>query len=135
MSGRIWSRRSWPTWPGAGTMSLIRPGGGGRADWPDVTLQAAEQVAGGAADEAIVMCWTGTGCTISREQGAGHPRRALRRRRDGEGARTWNHANVLALSLRATPEAVATEILDAWFSTPLQRRRLEPPPDGARPRD
>ncbi len=34
------------------------------------------------------------------------------------GARVWNHANVLALSLRATPEAVAKEILDAWFATP-----------------
>jgi ribose 5-phosphate isomerase B len=34
------------------------------------------------------------------------------------GARIWNHANVLALSLRATPEPIAKEILDAWFSTP-----------------
>lgn len=34
------------------------------------------------------------------------------------GARIWNHANVLVLSLRATTEAIAKEILDAWFSTP-----------------
>jgi ribose 5-phosphate isomerase B len=34
------------------------------------------------------------------------------------GARKWNHANVLALSLRATPLPVAAEILDAWFETP-----------------
>jgi ribose 5-phosphate isomerase B len=34
------------------------------------------------------------------------------------GARTWNHANVLAISLRSTSEAVAKEILDAWFETP-----------------
>ena len=33
------------------------------------------------------------------------------------GARRWNDANVLALSLRATSETVAREILDAWFST------------------
>ena len=31
----------------------------------------------------------------------------------------WNHANVLALSLRATPEPVLREILDRWFATPL----------------
>jgi len=30
----------------------------------------------------------------------------------------WNHANVLALSLRATPEPVLAEILDQWFDTP-----------------
>ena len=32
------------------------------------------------------------------------------------GARRWNDANVLALSLRTTSEAVLGEILDAWFS-------------------
>jgi ribose 5-phosphate isomerase B len=31
------------------------------------------------------------------------------------GARRWNDANVLCLSLRATSETVAKEILDAWF--------------------
>ena len=31
------------------------------------------------------------------------------------GARKWNDANVLALSLRATSEAELAEILDAWF--------------------
>jgi ribose 5-phosphate isomerase B len=31
------------------------------------------------------------------------------------GARQWNDANVLALSLRATSEAVLSEILDSWF--------------------
>jgi ribose 5-phosphate isomerase B len=34
------------------------------------------------------------------------------------GARVWNHANVLALSLRATPIPVMREILDAWYETP-----------------
>ena len=32
-----------------------------------------------------------------------------------EGARRWNDANVLALSLRVTSEAQLGEILDAWF--------------------
>ena len=31
------------------------------------------------------------------------------------GARKWNDANVLALSLRTTSPAVLEEILDAWF--------------------
>ena len=33
------------------------------------------------------------------------------------GARRWNDANVLALSLRATSAAQLDEILDAWFAT------------------
>jgi ribose 5-phosphate isomerase B len=33
-----------------------------------------------------------------------------------EGARRWNDANVLALSLRSTSEAELEEILDAWFA-------------------
>ena len=40
----------------------------------------------------------------------------MRRRRDRRGARKWNDANVLALSLRVTSEAVLSEILDAWFA-------------------
>jgi ribose 5-phosphate isomerase B len=34
------------------------------------------------------------------------------------GARRWNDANVLALSLRLTTPAVAAELLDAFTSTP-----------------
>ena len=34
-----------------------------------------------------------------------------------EGARKWNDANVLVMSLRAISEVVAKEILEAWFST------------------
>ena len=33
-----------------------------------------------------------------------------------DGARRWNDANVLALSLRGTSAAVLAEILDAWFA-------------------
>lgn len=33
-------------------------------DWPLVTQQAIDQVLKGKTTEAIVMCWTGTGCTI-----------------------------------------------------------------------
>ena len=38
------------------------------------------------------------------------------------GARQWNDANVLALSLRATSQAELGEILDGWFAG-------EPSPD------
>jgi ribose 5-phosphate isomerase B len=94
------------------------PEAGEEADWPVVTEQAAEQVARGEADEGIVMCWTGTGCTIAANKVPGIRAALVHDAATAQGARIWNHANVLALSLRATPEAVAEEILDAWFDTP-----------------
>jgi ribose 5-phosphate isomerase B len=94
------------------------PPPGAEADWPEVTVQAAEQVAGGAADEAIVMCWTGTGCTIAANKVPGIRAALCHDAETAKGARIWNHANVLSLSLRATPAPIAKEILTAWFDTP-----------------
>ncbi len=84
-----------------------------------VTLHAVERVTHGAADEAIVMCWTGTGCTIAANKVPGIRAALCHDAETAKGARTWNHANALGLSLRATPEPIAKEILQAWFDTPL----------------
>src|SRR5687768_5422888 len=93
------------------------PQPGKEADWPDVTLQAVERVAGGQADEAIVMCWTGTGCTLAANKVPGIRAALCHDAETAKGARVWNHANVLGLSLRATPIPVMREILDAWYET------------------
>jgi ribose 5-phosphate isomerase B len=88
-------------------------------DWPDVTLDAVGHVARAEADEAIVMCWTGTGCTIVANKVPGIRAALCHDAETARGARIWNHANVLALSLRATPEPILAEILDRWFDTPF----------------
>ncbi len=88
-------------------------------DWPDITREAVEQVAQAEADEAIVMCWTGTGCTIVANKIPGIRAALCHDAETAKGARIWNHANVLALSLRATPEPILSEILDRWFDTPF----------------
>ena len=87
-------------------------------DWPLVTVEAVSRVADGRADEAVVMCWTGTGASLAANKVAGIRAALCHDAETAKGARIWNHANVLALSLRATPIPVAREILDAWFSTP-----------------
>lgn len=87
-------------------------------DWPDVTLEAIERVKAGEADEAVIMCWTGTGCSIAANKVPGIRAALCHDAETARGARIWNHANVLALSLRATPEPVVKEILDKWFETP-----------------
>lgn len=87
-------------------------------DWPLVTAQAARQVADGRADEAVVLCWTGTGASLAANKVAGVRAALCHDAETARGARTWNHANVLALSLRATALPIAREILAAWFTTP-----------------
>lgn len=89
------------------------------ADWPDVTRQAAQCVVDGTVEEGIVLCWTGTGASIAANK-VHRIRAALCHDAEtAKGARKWNHANVLALSLRTTSEPILKEILDAWFSTPF----------------
>ncbi len=99
-------------------VEYLGPAAGEAADWPIVTCQAAEAVAEGRADEAVVMCWTGTGATLAANKVPGIRAALCHDAETAKGARTWNHANVLGLSLRATSEPVAREILDAWFATP-----------------
>ena len=87
-------------------------------DWPLVSSHAAGAVAAGKADEGIVFCWTGTGASIAANKVRGIRAALCHDAETARGARIWNRANVLALSLRATSEALAKEILEAWFATP-----------------
>jgi len=89
---------------------------GGEADWPDVTSQAVQRIGSGEADEAIVCCWTGTGASIAANKHRGIRAALCTDAETARGARVWNDANVLALSLRLTTDALAKEILNAWFS-------------------
>jgi ribose 5-phosphate isomerase B len=89
---------------------------GERDDWAWASEAAARDVADGRADQGIVCCWTGTGASIAANKVAGVRAALCGDAETAAGARRWNDANVLALSLRATSEAVLAEILDAWFS-------------------
>ncbi|MBD2198488.1 MULTISPECIES: RpiB/LacA/LacB family sugar-phosphate isomerase [Calothrix] len=87
-------------------------------DWPISSSKVALAVATQQADEGIVFCWTGTGASIAANKVTGIRAALCHDAETARGARIWNHANVLVLSLRATTDAIAKEILDAWFSTP-----------------
>jgi ribose 5-phosphate isomerase B len=87
-------------------------------DWPLTSAKVAEAVAAGQAEQGIVCCWTGTGASIAANKVRGVRAALCHDAETAKGARTYNHANVLALSLRATSPAIAKEILDAWLSTP-----------------
>lgn len=100
--------------------ALGEPQGGVEAetDWPLVSRQVAESVASGDCQEGILFCWTGTGASIAANKVPGIRAALCQDAETARGARIWNHANVLVLSLRSTAEGVAMEILEAWFITP-----------------
>src|SRR4051795_6906472 len=93
-----------------------------RDDWAWASEAAARDVAGGAAEQGIVCCWTGTGASIAANKVPGVRAALCADAETARGARKWNDANVLALSLRTTSPALLEEILDAWFAA-------EPSPD------
>jgi len=86
-----------------------------RNDWAWASEAAARDVAEGRAEQGIVACWTGTGASIAANKVPGIRAALCGDAETARGARRWNDANVLALSLRTTSEAVLEEILDAWF--------------------
>jgi ribose 5-phosphate isomerase B len=86
-----------------------------RDDWAWASEAAARDVADGRAEQGIVCCWTGTGASIAANKVSGVRAALCGDAQTAAGARKWNDANVLALSLRTTSEAELTEILDAWF--------------------
>jgi ribose 5-phosphate isomerase B len=86
-----------------------------RDDWAWASEAAARDVADGRAEQGVVCCWTGTGASIAANKVAGVRAALCGDAETAAGARKWNDANVLALSLRTTSEAVLAEILDAWF--------------------
>ena len=87
-----------------------------RDDWAWASEAAARDVADGRADQGIVCCWTGTGASIAANKVPGVRAALCGDAETADGARKWNDANVLALSLRTTSEALLSEILDAWFA-------------------
>ncbi|PRX92303.1 RpiB/LacA/LacB family sugar-phosphate isomerase [Allonocardiopsis opalescens] len=87
-----------------------------RDDWAWASEAAARDVADGTADTAVVCCWTGTGASIAANKVPGVRAALCADAYTADGARRWNDANVLALSLRLTSPALLTEILDAWLA-------------------
>jgi ribose 5-phosphate isomerase B len=87
-----------------------------RDDWAWASEAAARDVADGRAEQAIVCCWTGTGASIAANKVPGVRAALCADAQTADGARRWNDANVLALSLRTTSPAVLDEVLDAWFA-------------------
>lgn len=98
--------------------------------WASIGRAVGESVRAGRADLGVVCCWTGTGISIAANKVAGVRAALCADAVTAEGARRWNDANVLALSMRATTPAIGLEILDAFLRTqatrdPAERREID----------
>src|SRR5919198_6704081 len=96
-----------------------------REQWPVVAQKVAESVASGDADQGMLFCWTGTGTSMAANKVPGVRAALAWDPWIAEGARKWNDANVLVMSLKRTDPETARAILDAWLSVE------EPDPDEA----
>src|SRR5262249_13680811 len=96
-----------------------------RGQWPDVAARVARAVAAGEADQGMLFCWTGTGTSMAANKVPGVRAALAWDPWIAEGARKWNDANVLVMSLKRTDPGTAREIVGAWLSVE------EPDPDEA----
>lgn len=95
---------------------LVGPPGGGKEEWAEVGQRVGRMVADGQADTGVLFCWTGTGASIAANKVRGARAALCTDAATAAGARKWNDANVLVMSLRLTSPTMAGEMLDAWFS-------------------
>lgn len=87
--------------------------------WPEVGEQVGQAISAGHSRQGVLFCWTGTGVCMAANKVPGVRAALCCDAQTATGARRWNDANILVMSLRVTSEALAAEILEAWFSASL----------------
>jgi ribose 5-phosphate isomerase B len=106
-------------------VELAGPPAGQPLQWAEVAQAVAERVSSGDADAGVLCCWTGTGVSMAANKVPGVRAALCVDAETARGARAWNDANLLCLSLRTSTEALAGEILGAWFSAAPDRSEAE----------
>ena len=109
-------------------VELFGPLADENVEWAEVAEQVAERVSEKECDQGILFCSTGTGVSIAANKVPGIRAALCTDSKTAAGARMWNDANILALSLRLISSDVAKEILDAWFQSepdPSERENIE----------
>lgn len=86
--------------------------------WPEIGRAVGTAVSAGEVDYGVVMCWTGTGTAMAANKVPGVRAALAWEPWIARGARLWNDANVLALSLKRLAPDVAVEVVQAFLDTP-----------------
>ena len=85
------------------------------SSWPELGAAVGRAVVEGRAEVGVVMCWTGTGTAIAANKVPGVRAALAWEPWIARGARLWNDANVLALSLKRLAPDVAVETVQAFL--------------------
>ena len=99
-------------------VALFGPLAGGDEEWVAASAAVAREVAGQRAERGVVCCWSGTGASIAANKVAGVRAALCADPETARMARRYNHANVLALSLRLTSAPMGREIVAAFLDEP-----------------
>lgn len=98
-------------------------------DYPDYALAAARAVAGGEADQALLVCGTGIGMAIAANKVAGIRAANCPESYCARMAREHNDANILTIGARVIGIEIARSIVEVFFNTEFSGgkhgRRLE----------
>lgn len=100
------------------TVTAVGPLAAGDQEWAEVGHTVGRLVSSGTCDRGVVFCWSGTGVCIAANKVSGARAALCDDAETARMARRYNHANVLALSLRRTSEAMAQEIVSAFLDEP-----------------
>ncbi len=98
-------------------VSVVGPLANESSEWAAVSRDVGHRVVAGDADFGVLFCWTGTGASIAANKVEGVRAALCADAVTAAGARRYNDANVLVMSLRTASPAVAAEMLDAWTTT------------------
>lgn len=97
---------------------------GDAIQWAEIGKIVAEKVASKEYEQGILFCYTGTGVSIAANKVPKARAALCLDAETAKGARKWNDANILVMSLRLTSEIVAKEILDAWLSSEAEKEEI-----------
>ncbi len=94
-------------------------------DYPDAAFPAAQAVAQGTAERAILCCGSGIGMSITANKVHGVRASLCHDAVTAEMARRHNNANVLCLPADLISESVIEHVVDVWLQTPFDAGRHE----------
>jgi ribose 5-phosphate isomerase B len=101
-----------------GACVVVGPLADDAIEWAQIAAEVGRRVARGDADWGVVLCWSGTGVAIAANKIPGVRAALCVDAETARLARRYNHANVLALSMRLTSIPVAAEIVRAFAGAP-----------------
>lgn len=94
-----------------------------RTDYPQYGREAAQQVATGEADRAVVICGTGVGISLAANSVRGVRCVVCSEPYSAQLSRLHNNTNALALGARVVGDSLAEMIMRIWLETGFEGGR------------